>query len=102
MRPALLRRLLAGFALALAGSTALAAEGFAFGLFGDTPYNGFERRHLPLLLSHQTQMTAPHRSHLRLKRNRLMQLNLRFLQLMHLQLRPLCLMQHQLKLFPLK
>lgn len=51
MRPALLRRLLAGLAIALAGGTALAAEGFAFGLFGDTPYNGFERRHLPLLIA---------------------------------------------------
>ena len=30
---------------------AQAAEPFSFGVFGDTPYNGFERRHLPALIA---------------------------------------------------
>ena len=37
--------------LAVVAVTAQAAEPFSFGVFGDTPYNGFERRHLPALIA---------------------------------------------------
>ena len=37
--------------LALVAVAAQAAEPFSFGVFGDTPYNGFERRHLPALIA---------------------------------------------------
>lgn len=48
MRP--LHALAAALALC-AANLAPAADGFAFGVFGDTPYNGFERRHLPALIA---------------------------------------------------
>ena len=42
-------------ALVGAACAAYGAEPFSFGVFGDTPYNGFERQHLPALI---TEMDA--------------------------------------------
>lgn len=44
-------RHLAALLALYASGLAHAGGGFAFGVFGDTPYNGFERRHLPLLIA---------------------------------------------------
>lgn len=47
----MLRRLLLAGALAACGLNAHGAGPFSFGVLGDTPYNRFERQHLPALLA---------------------------------------------------
>jgi len=47
----MLPRLLLACALAAFGLNARSAEPFSFGVLGDTPYNRFERQHLPALLA---------------------------------------------------